>query len=121
VRRLFGGVDILFLGMECDGGPLSWAYGKIVAQPLGRELDRSRTVSGSDYAEARAMLEVLQPGRFYVYAMGAEPWLHHVMVIPDRPDSPRVRDPRRLVADYRSRCAEAEQLAGRKEILLDVD
>jgi len=119
VRRLLGDVDLLFLGMECDGAPLSWAYGKLLARPLGRELDRSRTVSGSNHGEAMAMLEALAPGRFYVYAMGAEPWLHHVMVIPPDPASPRVRDPQRLVAEYRARGREAEQLCGRKEILLD--
>lgn len=119
VRRLLGDVDILFLGMECDGAPLSWAYGKLLARPLGRDLDRSRTVSGSSYPEALAMLEALEPARFYVYAMGAEPWLHHVMVIPQDPESPRVRDPRRLVAEYRARGMEAEQLSGRKEIVLE--
>jgi L-ascorbate metabolism protein UlaG (beta-lactamase superfamily) len=119
VRRLLGDVDLLFLGMECDGAPLSWAYGKLLARPIGRELDRSRTVSGSNHGEAMAMLEALAPGRFYVYAMGAEPWLHHVMVIPQDPASPRVRDPRRLVADYRERGREAEQLCGRKEVVLD--
>jgi hypothetical protein len=51
--------------------------------------------------------------------MGAEPWLHHVMVIPDDPASPRVLDPRRLVADCRARGMEAEQLCGQKEIVLD--
>jgi L-ascorbate metabolism protein UlaG (beta-lactamase superfamily) len=119
VRRLLGDVDILFLGMECDGAPLSWAYGKLLARPLGRELDRSRTVSGSSYPEARAMLEALEPDRFYVYAMGAEPWLHHVMVIPPDPTSARVRDPARLIADRRARGMQAEQLYGRKEIVLD--
>lgn len=119
VRRLLGDVDVLFLGMECDGAPLSWEYGKLLTRPLARELDRSRTVSGSNYAEARAMLEALEPEQFYVYAMGAEPWLQHVLVLQADPASPRVRDPRRLVAEYRERGMEAEQLCGRKEILLE--
>ena len=55
--------------------------------------------------------------RFYVHAMGAEPWLHPVMVIPQDSASPRVRDPHRLVAE--SRGMEAEQLCGQKEIVLD--
>lgn len=119
VRRLLGDVDILFLGMECDGAPLSWEYGKLGVRPLARDLDRSRTVSGSSYAEARAMLEALEPARFYVYAMGAEPWLHHVMVLREDAASPRVRDPHRLIAEYRARGREAEQLYARKEIVLD--
>jgi L-ascorbate metabolism protein UlaG (beta-lactamase superfamily) len=119
VRRLLGDVDVLFLGMECDGAPLSWEYGKLLARPLSRELDRSRTVSGSNYAEALAMLEALEPARFYVYAMGAEPWLQHVLALSSDAASPRVRDPRRLIAEYRARGMEAEQLYGRKEIVLD--
>lgn len=119
VRRLLGDVDILFLGMECDGAPLSWEYGKLLARPLSRELDRSRTVSGSNYEEALAMLDALAPGQFYVYAMGAEPWLQHVLALRSDPESPRVRDPRRLIAEYRERGMPAEQLYGRKEIVLD--
>lgn len=65
------------------------------------------------------MLEALEPARFYVYAMGAEPWLQHVLVLRDDAASPRVRDPHRLVAEYRARGMEAEQLCGRKEIVLD--
>jgi hypothetical protein len=42
-----------------------------------------------------------------------------VMVIPQDPASPRIRDPHRLVAEYRARGMEAEQLCGRKEIVLD--
>ena len=61
----------------------------------------------------------LEPARFYVYAMGTEPWLHHVLGLPSDAASPRVRDPRRLIAEYRERGREAEQLYGRKEIVLD--
>jgi hypothetical protein len=40
-------------------------------------------------------------------------------VLPQDPASPRVHDPSRLVAEYRARGMEAEQLYGRKEIVLE--
>lgn len=41
------------------------------------------------------------------------------MVIPQAPASLRVADPCSLVTKYRKRGTEAEQLCGRKEIVLD--
>jgi len=36
VQRIVGNVDVLFLGMECDGAPLSWLYGPLITKPLER-------------------------------------------------------------------------------------
>lgn len=52
IHSLFGNVDVMFLGMECDGGPLSWLYGPLLTKPLARKLDQSRRLDGSNYEKA---------------------------------------------------------------------
>ena len=50
-----GSIDMLFLGMECDGAPLTWLYGPLLTTPLKRTHDRNRTLSGSNFEEAWAI------------------------------------------------------------------
>jgi hypothetical protein len=52
VHSITGDVDILFLGMECDGAPLSWPYGPLLTKPLARKMDQSRRFDGSDCRKA---------------------------------------------------------------------
>ena len=35
-----GKIDVLFLGMECDGAPLSWLYGSLLSSPIKRSMPR---------------------------------------------------------------------------------
>lgn len=42
-----GSIDMLFLGIEREGNPLSWLYGTLLPGPLKRNYDRNRTVSGT--------------------------------------------------------------------------
>lgn len=39
-----GLIDMLFLGMECDGAPLTWLYGPLLSSPLKRSHDENRTL-----------------------------------------------------------------------------
>jgi L-ascorbate metabolism protein UlaG (beta-lactamase superfamily) len=75
VRKLVGTVDILFLGMECDGAPLTWLYGPLLTAPLARKADLSRRFDGSDSQKAMNIVKAMKPSRVFVYAMGQEPWL----------------------------------------------
>ena len=34
IRATTGDIDAMFIGMECDGGPLSWLYGPLLTRPL---------------------------------------------------------------------------------------
>lgn len=46
VHEIIGDVDVVFLGMECDGAPLSWLYGPLLTKELEREKDQSRRLAG---------------------------------------------------------------------------
>src|SRR5262249_26282921 len=49
LHPIVGDVDVLFLGMECDGAPLTWLYGPLLTRPLNRSMDHSRRLAGSNF------------------------------------------------------------------------
>jgi L-ascorbate metabolism protein UlaG (beta-lactamase superfamily) len=115
-----GPIDVLFLGMECEGAPLSWIYGPLLTQRLPHAMDMSRRLSGSNYTQAIAIVDALRCRDVYVYAMGQEPWLNYVMSIKYTDQSRPIVDSNRLIDVCRARGMEAERLFGEREILLGV-
>jgi L-ascorbate metabolism protein UlaG (beta-lactamase superfamily) len=118
VHKDIGDIDALFIGMECDGAPVSWIYGPLFTQRLERVKDHSRRLAGSNYERALGMVDQFRPKEVYVYAMGQEPWLNHVMSIKYTDKSNPIIHSNRLIETCRSRGLAAERLFGEKEILL---
>jgi L-ascorbate metabolism protein UlaG (beta-lactamase superfamily) len=118
VREATGKVDVLFLGMECDGAPLSWVYGPLVTRPLDRKMDHSRRLSGSNYERGIDMVERFGCKDVYVYAMGMEPWLRYIMAKEYTADSDPMVASDKLIEDCRRRGIVAERLFGEKELLI---
>ncbi|MGH3401650.1 MAG: MBL fold metallo-hydrolase [Streptosporangiaceae bacterium] len=80
MRSHVGAVDVAFLGMECAGAPLTWAYQALFTKPMTKKMSDSRTLSGSNAAQAAAIMTELGAREAYVYAMGEEMWLvGHIM------------------------------------------
>ncbi len=79
IRDHLGTADLAFLGMECDGAPLTWLYQALLTRPVSKKMSRSRKLSGSNAEQAAAITTELGAGEAYVYAMGEESWLGHVM------------------------------------------
>jgi len=119
VHRDVGDVDALFVGMECDGAPMSWIYGPLLTQRLDRQKDHSRRLAGSNYERALAMVEQFRCKEVYVYALGQEPWLNYVMSIKYTEKSNPITHSNRLMETCQARGITAERLFGEKEILLD--
>jgi L-ascorbate metabolism protein UlaG (beta-lactamase superfamily) len=119
VHRDVGDVDALFVGMECDGAPMSWIYGPLLTQRLERQKDHSRRLAGSNYERALAIVEQFRCKEVYVYAMGQEPWLNYVMSIKYTEHSNPITHSNRLIDTCHGRGITAERLFGEKEILLD--
>jgi L-ascorbate metabolism protein UlaG (beta-lactamase superfamily) len=113
-----GDISTLFVGMECDGAPLSWIYGPLLPKRLERKADQSRRANASDYPSALGMVECFNPGEVYVYAMGQEPWLNFISSIHYNETSPPIIHSDRLIAVLRGRGIEAERLSGWREKLL---
>lgn len=118
LHELFGEIDVVFLGMECEGAPLTWLYGPLLTKPLARKADHSRRFDGSDYAKGIALINQLQPREAYVYAMGQEPWLSYLTSIRYTEESRPIVESNKLVADCRSRGIISERLYCQKELFL---
>lgn len=111
-----GDVDVVFLGMECDGGPLSWLYGPLMVKPLARKQDQTRRLDGSDYEKGIDLVNRLKPKQVYVYAMGQEPWLTYLTSIQYTEESHPIIESNKLVEECRKRGLKSERLYGHKEI-----
>jgi L-ascorbate metabolism protein UlaG (beta-lactamase superfamily) len=119
LHRELGNVDALFLGMECDGAPLSWLYGPLLTQKLERAMDESRRLSGSNFDQGMHIVNTFHCREAYVYAMGQEPWLNYIMSIKYTEQSRPITESNRLIEACRERGIIAERLFGEKEILLE--
>jgi hypothetical protein len=121
IHREVGDVDALFLGMECDGAPMSWLYGPLLTNKLDRAADESRRLAGSNCEQGMNMVDLFHCGEVYVYAMGQEPWLNYIMSIKYSADSHPIVESNRLIQACQERGIIAERLFGEKEILLEAD
>lgn len=104
VREVAGRPDALFVGMECNGAPLSWLYGPLLTKPLSRRDDDSRRLSASNSARAWQLVKDLNCRRAFIYAMGQEPWLRYVMGANYAPNSIQAQQ----IQDFFKRCEEAD-------------
>jgi L-ascorbate metabolism protein UlaG (beta-lactamase superfamily) len=119
VREVVGDVDALFLGMECDGAPLTWLYGPLLTKPLARKMDQSRRFDGSDAIKGLKIVELLNARHAYVYAMGQEPWLTFLTSIQYTKQSRPIVESDKLVEECRRRGIESKRLFGCEAIILD--
>jgi L-ascorbate metabolism protein UlaG (beta-lactamase superfamily) len=102
VRRHLGKADIAFLGMECDGAPLTWLYQALLTRPVTKKMSDSRKLSGSNAAQAGAIVTELGASEAYIYAMGEESWLGHVMATSYNDESYQLKQ----VAQFMTWCAD---------------
>ncbi len=119
IHKQIGNVDVLFIGMECDGAPLSWLYGPLLTKKLARDMDGSRRLAGSDCNKGLSLVDIFQPKELYVYAMGQEPWLEFISSIKYTDDSNPIVQSNKLVKICQDRGMTAERLFGEKELLYE--
>ncbi len=119
IHREIGDVDTLFLGMECNGAPLSWLYGPLLSGGLERTMDQSRRLAGSNYDQALEIVDEFRCREVYVYAMGQEPWLNHIMSLKYTEQSKPMVDSNRLINYCRESGIAAERLFGEREMFLE--
>lgn len=116
IQRLTGNIDVLFLGMECDGAPLTWLYGPLLTQKISREDDQSRRLSGCNCERGMQLVDIFNPKEVYVYAMGQEPWLEFISSLKYTAESHPIVQSDLLVKSCISRGIVAETLFGEKEL-----
>jgi L-ascorbate metabolism protein UlaG (beta-lactamase superfamily) len=102
MRGHVGQVDMAFLGMECAGAPLTWLYQGLFTKLVTKKMSDSRTLSGSNAEQAAGIMTELGANEAYVYAMGEESWLGHVMATTYNEDSYQLTQ----VAEFLAWCAD---------------
>jgi L-ascorbate metabolism protein UlaG (beta-lactamase superfamily) len=117
IQKEIGDVDVIFLGMECEGAPLTWLYGPLLSEDLARDKDNSRRLAGSNFERGKALVDVFNPKEVYVYAMGQEPWLEFISSIKYTDESKPIVQSNYLIKDALSKGIVAERLYGEKELL----
>lgn len=119
IHAEIGDVEALFLGMECDGAPLSWLYGPLLTRSLERAMDESRRLAGSNFEQAFDLIRKFNCRSSYVYAMGMEPWLGYIMSLQYTEQSRPIVESNRLIQECSKYGITAERLFGEKEILIE--
>lgn len=110
-------VDVLFIGMECDGGPLNWLYGPLITRAHDKDATRTRTLSGSDFPKASRLVEQCGCSEAYVYSMGQEPWLNYIMNINYTKESLQLIESDKFVAACNAGGIKSARLFGKAEML----
>lgn len=115
IRKQVGSVDMAFLGMECAGAPLTWLYQALLTRPVTKKMSDSRTLSGSNAAQASDIMAELGASEAYVYAMGEESWLGHVMATSYTPDSYQLQQVEEFMAWCSGQGIKSGHLFGQRE------
>jgi L-ascorbate metabolism protein UlaG (beta-lactamase superfamily) len=110
-----GAIDLIFIGMECEGAPLSWLYGPLFSKSPKRSIDNSRRLSGSNFEKAWHIVQQSKCKQAYVYAMGQEPWLNYIMPQVYTEKSLQIIESDRLLQSCSQNGIESERLYGKKE------
>lgn len=118
LHSILGDLDVMFIGMECDGAPYTWAYGALLNQRIPRKMANSRRLDGSNSKKAIDLINQFHPQQVYVYAMGQEPWLTYLTSINYTEDSQPIIESNQLVKFCQQCGIDSKLLFGCQEILL---
>lgn len=118
LRERVGEPDLVFIGMECVGAPMSWLYGPLFTRQIERRQDQARRLDGSNAERALKLIDSLKPAAAFVYALGAEPWLGFISSTSYDESSPAMVESAAFVAACRDKGLTSERLYGRRSIQL---
>ena len=109
--------DALFIGMECQGAPLSWFYGPLLGKAMSRKDDESRRGNASNCTRAAQAIGSIDCRNVYVYAMGNESWNRYLLGLEYSEDSIQVTESDEVVDLCRRAGKHAQRLSCSQELL----
>jgi hypothetical protein len=112
LARRLGPIDVLFVGMECEGAPLTWLYGPYLSSSVNRKDDESRRLSGSDCGRAMSLVEECGCQEVFVYAMGQDPWVKYLSGLEGYSGSKQSEEAERFITQCRATGIRAHRLTG---------
>lgn len=121
LKEHVGEVDAVFLGMESEGAPLTWLYGPLLSSHISRRMSESRRLAALDADEAYALASALGAKSAFVYAMGREPWLQHIMATNYTDESPQLAEMAKFIARCRESGIAADDLIWRRSMTFSPD
>jgi L-ascorbate metabolism protein UlaG (beta-lactamase superfamily) len=119
IHNVLGDVDVLFMGMECDGAPATWVYGPVFTEQPERTKDHTRRGRGSNCKEGMDLVRRFNCKEVYVYAMGAEPWISYILDVHYTEHSNPIIESDKLIAECMSDGIVAERLFGERELFME--
>lgn len=118
IARAVDDIDMIFIGMECDGAPMSWLYGPLFLKQATRKMDQSRRLDGSNAERGWSLVNKFNPKTVIVYAMGAEPWLEFISSISYTETSKPIVQSNQLIETCKANGMNAERPLGFKQYIL---
>ncbi|WP_428229092.1 MBL fold metallo-hydrolase [Flavobacterium sp.] len=119
IQKIVGNIDVLFLGMECDGAPASWVYGPLYSNKQEKEKDNSRRGRGCNSTEGMGLVHLFNPSEVYVYAMGAEPWIAYILDVHYTLQSNPIIESNKLIEQCKIEGRYAERIFAEREIVIN--
>lgn len=117
VHKLTGNIDNLYISIECVGAPVTWLYRPLILNALTHNEDKSRKLTASNCERAETMINIFNCKNVYVYAMGLEPWLKHIMHVNTNPDSPAQKETQKLIGYCKEKNISCKLLYGSDELI----
>jgi L-ascorbate metabolism protein UlaG (beta-lactamase superfamily) len=117
LKKVIGDVEVLFIGMECVGAPLTWLYGPLLTGSISRGDDESRRLRGSNCERAWDLVKTIGCKRVFVYAMGHESWLKYIMGLEYDPKSEQAVEADKFVQSCNQAGIVSERLLGCREFV----
>jgi hypothetical protein len=119
VRQTLGPIETVFLGTESVGAPLSWGCGPLFPRKPQHKYEQTRRYHGSDARRGLDILRTVGARRIYIYALGIEPWVEHLLGLGLTEDSPQFHESEKLLAEARARgLLVAERLEGKAVLVI---
>ena len=118
MRQNLGVIQTVFMNTEIEGAPHTWTLEALFPKKRDRKLEKNRRCRGSNATEGLRILELLGATRLCNYAMGLEPWLTHIIGPPSPPETPRMKEADRLLAEARARGLTADRFLGPTDLML---
>lgn len=121
IKQLVGDIDILALGMECVGAPYTWCYGALTTSVISKEIKESRRLNGSGYEKAKQMVDIFQPKKMFIYALGIEPWFKYFMGLEYNENSEQIVQSQKMVQYCHKKAIQVKLLSSKFSIKIKND
>jgi L-ascorbate metabolism protein UlaG (beta-lactamase superfamily) len=118
IEKIVPKIDMMFIGMECDGAPYSWLYRALFLCEPSNDMLQSRRLDASEANKSFALINTFSCQEVYIYAMGQESWLKYISSIEYTEFSKPIIESNKLIQYCETCNIKAERLLNQKEIYL---